>query len=87
MFYNNGFAGLKYIPFSARLGIFIAANIYRGIGVKIKKTEKKYIRTRVYLTLSEKTLITLKSILIFIFIPLINFKYKKIRDNFPNENL
>ena len=26
-FYENGFAGLKYIPLSTRLGIFIAANI------------------------------------------------------------
>ena len=34
-FYINGFAGLKYIPFSTRLGIFIAANVYRGIGIKI----------------------------------------------------
>ena len=43
-FYINGFAGLKYIPFSTRLGIFIAANVYRGIGIKIKSNKKKYFR-------------------------------------------
>ena len=86
-FYENGFAGLKYIPLSTRLGIFIAANIYRGIGIKIKSNKKKYLRERIYLNLLEKFLITVKSILLFIFIPFIKYEYKKIRDNLPNENL
>ena len=86
-FYENGFAGLKYIPLSTRLGIFIAANIYRGIGIKIKSNKKKYLRERVYLNLLEKSLITVKSILLFIFIPFMKYEYQKIRDNLPNENL
>ncbi len=86
-FYENGFAGLKYIPFSTRLGIFIAANIYRGIGIKIKSKKKVYIRNRVYLNSFEKSIITMKSILIFIFIPFINYQYQKIRNSLPNENL
>ena len=86
-FYKNGFAGLKYIPFSSRLGIFIAANIYKGIGVKIKSNKKKYLRERVYLNLLEKSLITVKSILLFIFMPFIKYQYQKIRDCLPNENL
>ena len=86
-FYENGFAGLKYIPLSTRLGVFIAANVYRGIGNKIKSNKKKYFRERVYLNLLEKTLITIKSILLFIFIPFMKYKYQKIRDNLPNENL
>ena len=85
-FYINGFAGLKYIPLSTRLAIFIAANVYRGIGIKIKK-KKKYIRKRVYLTLFEKIMITINSILFFIFIPFFNFQYKKIRNCLPNESL
>ena len=85
-FYENGFAGLKYIPLSTRLGIFIAANVYRGIGIKIK-SNKKYLRERVYLNLLEKTIITIKSILLFIFIPFMKYEYQKIRDNLPNENL
>ena len=86
-FYENGFAGLKYIPLSTRLGIFIAANVYRGIGIKIKSNKKKYLRERVYLNLLEKSLITIKSILLFIFIPFMKYQYQKIRDNLPNENL
>ena len=86
-FYENGFAGLKYIPLSTRLGIFIAANVYRGIGIKIKSNKKKYLRERVYLNLLEKSLITVKSILLFIFLPFMKYKYQKIRDNLPNENL
>jgi len=86
-FYENGFAGLKYIPLSTRLGIFIAANIYRGIGIKIKSNKKKYFRERVYLNFLEKSLITVKSFLLFIFFPFMKYQYQKIRDNFPNENL
>ena len=86
-FYNNGFAGLKYIPFSARLGIFIGANVYRGIGIKIKYKKKNYVRERVYLSVFEKFLITIKSILIFVFIPLVNYQYLKIRNNLPNESI
>ncbi len=86
-FYKNGFAGLKYIPISSRLGIFIAANVYRGIGIKIKSNKKKYLRKRAYLNLFEKSFITIKSILIFIFFPLMNFQYHKIRDSLPNEDL
>jgi len=86
-FYENGFAGLKYIPLSTRLGILIAANVYRGIGIKIKSNKKKYLRERVYLNLLEKTLITIKSILLFVFIPFMKYEYQKIRENLPNENL
>ncbi len=86
-YYENGFAGLRYVPLSTRLGIFVAANIYRGIGVKIKSNKNKYFRERVYLNILEKSLITIKSILLFIFIPLMNYQYKKIRNNLPNENL
>ncbi len=86
-FYTNGFAGLKYIPLSTRLGIFIAANVYRGIGIKIKYNKKKYSKERIYLNSFEKSVITIKSLFIFIFIPLMNYKYKKIRGSLPNENL
>ena len=86
-FYKNGFTGLKYIPFKSRLGIFIAANVYMGIGRKIKKFGKKYLKKRVYLTNYEKFIITIKSIFIFMIIPLLNYKYLKLRDSFPNENL
>ncbi len=86
-FYMNGFSGLRYIPIKTRLGILIAANIYRGIGIKIKKHGKKYLKRRIYLNGFEKFIITLKSILIFFFIPILYSKYNKIRETLPNENL
>ncbi len=86
-FYKNGFAGLRFIPLKTRLGIYIAANVYRGIGIKIKKNGKKYLKKRIYLNSFEKTLITIKSIILFIFIPIINYKYLILRENLPNENL
>ena len=86
-FYKNGFAGMKYIPFSSRLGIFIAANVYRGIGIKIISNKKKYLRERIYLNFFEKSLITIKSLLYFILLPIINYQYQKIRDSLTNENL
>ena len=86
-FYENGFAGMKYIPISSRLGIFIAANVYRGIGIKIKSNKKKYLRERIYLNFFEKFFITIKSLIFFIFLPIMNYQYKKIRDSLTNENL
>ncbi len=86
-YYHNGFSGLKYIPIRTRLGILIAANIYRAIGTKIKKYEKKFLKKRVYLNSLEKTFITLKSMLIFIILPFMNYKYSQIRDPLPNENI
>ena len=86
-FYFNGFSGLKYIPLKTRLGIFIAANIYKGIGIKIKKNGKKYLKKRIYLNYYEKLIITLKSMIVFIFLPLMRFKYLKLRVTLPNENL
>ncbi len=86
-FYLNGYAGLKYIPFRTRLAIFIAANIYRGISIKIKNKGNKYLQDRIYLNTSEKILITLKSLFIFIFLPFLNLKYIRIRETLKNENL
>ena len=86
-FYINGFSGLKYIPLRTRLGIFIAANVYKGIGTKIKKYGKKYLKKRIYLNTFEKILITIKAIFIFIFIPAISYRYLKLRNELPNENI
>ena len=86
-FYLNGFAGMKYIPLRPRLSIFIAAKIYRGIGLKIRRRGKKYNRQRIYLNIFEKILITFQSFLTFIFLTAFSYKYIKLRDTLPNENL
>ena len=87
-FYSNGFVGLKYIPINTRLAIFIAANVYKEIGKKLKKMEKKHFKKKgICDDKLEKILITFKSLLLFFFIPLINYQYLNIRDTLPNENL
>ena len=86
-FYLNGFSGLKFIPLKTRLSIFVAAKVYRGIGIKIKKKKNKYNKQRVYLNIFEKMIITVKSLLIFIFLSTYNYQYTKLRESLPHENL
>ncbi len=87
IFYKNGFVGLKYIPFKTRLGIYIAAQVYKGIGDKIKNNEYRYNSRRVFLSHYNKLLITLISLPKFLLIKYIYKDYSKIRDTFKNENL
>ena len=87
IFYKNGFSGLRYIPFKTRLGIFISAQIYKGIGEKIKKRHYEYNFKRTYLNTFEKLCITLTSIPKFFLIKNIYKNYTSVRDTFRNENL
>ena len=87
IFYQNGFSGLKYIPFKTRLAIFISAQIYKGIGEKIKKNRYDYNFKRTYLNTFEKLCITLASIPKFFLIKYIYKNYTPVRDTFRNENL
>ena len=87
IYYENGFNGMKYIPIRSRLAIFVAAQIYKGIGEKIKRNGFFYGNKRVYLTGFEKLLITLRSIPKFFFIKQIYKKYSTIRETFKDENL
>ena len=78
---------MRYIPIRSRLAIFVAAQIYKGIGEKIKRNGFFYGNKRVYLTGFEKLLITLRSIPKFFFIKQIYKKYSTIRETFKDENL
>ena len=86
-FYKNGFSGLKYIPFKTRLAIFISAQVYKGIGEKIKKNQYKYDLKRTYVNNFEKLWITIASIPRFFFIRYIYKNYTLVRNTFKNENL
>ena len=87
IFYQNGFSGLKYIPFKTRLAIFISAQVYKGIGEKIKKNQYKYDLKRTYVNNLEKLWITIASIPRFFFIRYIYRNYTPVRNTFKNENL
>ena len=86
-YYQNGFAGMRYIPIKTRLAIFFAAKIYRAIGQKIKKNRYEYNSKRVYVSKLEKFLVTLAAIPEFFLLNLKYNKYQSIRENFKNENL
>jgi phytoene synthase len=61
-YYLSGYEGLAFIPLRPRLVILIAGEVYRHIGQKIRRDGYDVLAGRTYLTLSEKILVTLKSI-------------------------
>lgn len=58
-YYQSGRKGLIYLPFQARLGILIASELYRKIGVKLKARDCNYWTERVCLNFFEKMGVTL----------------------------
>lgn len=64
--YTEGYKGLDYIPFRARFVIYLAGEVYRHIGVKIKSIDYDVLQGRTFLTLSEKIRVLLKTSLKFI---------------------
>ena len=70
--YRSGNKGLVFLNFKFRIAIGIASNIYREIGVKLKKNKFIWYKGRIYTTNFEKLKLTLKSLTnIFVF-----FKFK-----------
>ncbi len=73
IFYNSSLNGLRFIPIKSRVSILIALRIYQAIGHKINKTGTKFLNENVYITVREKFLIIIKSLiefLIFFVVPL-----------------
>jgi phytoene synthase len=58
-YYLSSEAGYPYLPTRARICIFIASNLYRAIGCKIRKDDYQYWKGRVYLDKLEKIKVTL----------------------------
>ncbi len=53
-YYEQGFAGIRYLPFRAALAVSAAAFIYRSIGLKIKKNPIHYQQHRAIVPLYKK---------------------------------
>ena len=86
IYYKSSLNGLRYIPIRSRLAILVSLRIYQGIGIKIIKTEKKFIHENLYVTNIEKTLIVAKALiefLIFFIFPI----YKKKHNIYLHESL
>lgn len=60
-YYQSAFRGLSYIPFRSRVAIFIASEVYRAIGKKIKSKGDRMFKERIYLNTLEKCWVCLKS--------------------------
>ena len=86
IYYKSSLHGMRYIPIRSRLAILVSLRIYQGIGIKIIKTEKKFIHENLYVTNIEKTLIVAKALiefLIFFIFPV----YKKKHNIYLHESL
>jgi phytoene synthase len=63
LYYRSAYEGLSYIPIRARFVIFLAGELYRHIGMKIRRNNYDVSGERIYLNLAEKIIVTIKSIL------------------------
>ena len=60
-YYRSGNQGLVFLNFKFRIAIGIASNVYKEIGVKLKKNKFVWYKGRIYTTNFEKIKITLKT--------------------------
>ena len=63
LYYFSAYDGLCHIPVRARFVIFLAGELYRHIGLKIRRNNYAVFGRRTYLNLGEKIVVTLKTIL------------------------
>lgn len=62
-YYHSGLTGLSYIPFRNRIGISVAAGIYREIGRKLIQKELNWWEGRTVVSLQKKMSISIKMFL------------------------
>lgn len=62
-YYVSAYQGLSYIPLRPRLVIMLAGEIYRHIGVKIRKNNFNVLQGRTYLTINEKVFVSFKTLI------------------------
>jgi len=81
IFYNSSLNGLRFIPIKSRVSILIALRIYQAIGHKINKTGTKFLNENVYITVREKFLIIIKSLIEFLIFFVVPFHRKNHNKN------
>ena len=85
-YYISSINGIRYIPFRSRFSILLALRIYQAIGVKIKKTDTRFLHENIFTTKKEKIFIIFKTVIefiIFFIVPL----YKKRHNAYLHKNL
>ncbi len=68
-YYDSGSAGLRFIPWRSRLGILVAARVYRAIGRKLLRGGGDPLRGRTVTTTIEKLALAVAAIARFVFLP------------------
>ncbi len=63
LYYESGNAGMRYLPPRARLGIRIAASVYREIGVVIEERGYDIFSGRVYVNLARKLYVAFRMLI------------------------
>ena len=86
IYYKSSLNGMRYIPIRSRLAILVSLRIYQGIGIKIIKTEEKFIHENIYVTNKEKILIVAKALIEFLIFFIFPF-YKKKHNIYLHESL
>ena len=59
-YYASGYAGLVHLPFRSRVSILIAAKLYQHIGFKIKRTHFNNPKTKVFIPLNMKLILSIQ---------------------------
>lgn len=59
-YYASGYDGLVHLPFRSRVSILIAAKLYQQIGVEIKRTHFKSLKTKVFVPLKMKLILSIQ---------------------------
>ena len=62
-YYGSALVGIKLLPFRSRFSITVALRVYRQIGVLLQRRHLRWWDGRVYVSASEKVLLTLRSLL------------------------
>lgn len=62
-YYASGYSGLTYLPLRSRLSMLVAAKLYQQIGLKINKSKRYAIKTKVFVPPHTKFLISIRVIL------------------------
>ena len=53
-YYISSMNGIRYIPFRSRFSILVALRIYQAIGVKIKKTDTRFLHENIFIQKKKK---------------------------------
>jgi len=64
-YYASGIEGLIFLPYRARLGIYVAGKIYHAIGSRLEKRDYMYWQGRVTVSPLGKSMITLRAMAVF----------------------